>query len=296
MSCSRRERVEDDDLVDPVEELRPEGLAQLVEQALLQVLVAQLLALGGEAEAMLADHAAADVAGHDHDRVLEVDRAALAVGEPTVVEDLQQGVEHVRVRLLDLVEEDDAVRAPADLLGELAALVVAHVAGRRPGETGHGVLLHVLAHVEADQRRLVVEEELGERARQLGLADARGAQEDERADRPLGVLEAGAGAADGFADRRHRALLADHAAVQVVLHGEQLVGLFLQHALHRDAGPLAHQLGDVVGVHGGVGDALVGEPGVLGRDEGLLDLVALLLELRRRARSPAPARPPRPRA
>jgi hypothetical protein len=49
---------------------------------------------------------AAEVRGHDDERVAEVDRAALAVGQPAVVEHLQQHVEHVRVRLLDLVEQD----------------------------------------------------------------------------------------------------------------------------------------------------------------------------------------------
>ena len=42
---------------------------------------------------------------------------------------------------------------------------------------------------------LVVEQELGQRARQLGLADAGRAQEDERADRPLRVLAARRGRA-----------------------------------------------------------------------------------------------------
>lgn len=46
----------------------------------------------------------ADVRGHDHDGVAEVHRAALAVGQPSVVEELQQGVEHVRMRLFDFVE------------------------------------------------------------------------------------------------------------------------------------------------------------------------------------------------
>jgi len=41
----------------------------------------------------------ADVGGHDDHRVPEVDGAALGVGDPAVVEHLQQGVEHVRVRL-----------------------------------------------------------------------------------------------------------------------------------------------------------------------------------------------------
>jgi hypothetical protein len=78
--------------------------------------------------------ARADVRGHDDDRVLEIDRAALAVGEAAVVEDLQERVEDVDVRLLDLVEEDDAIGLAPHRLGELAALVVADVAGRRADE------------------------------------------------------------------------------------------------------------------------------------------------------------------
>src|SRR3712207_7536151 len=53
----------------------------------------------------------------------------------------------------------------------------------------HGVLLHVLRHVDLDHRVLVAEQELGERARELGLPDAGRAEEDERAGRPLRVLD-----------------------------------------------------------------------------------------------------------
>ena len=53
-----------------------------------------------------------------------------------------------------------------------------------------------------DHRPLVVEQELGERARQLGLADAGRAEEDEAADRPVRILEPGARAAHRVRDRR----------------------------------------------------------------------------------------------
>ena len=86
-----------------------------------------------------------DVGGHDQHDVLEVHRAALAVGQAAVVHHLQQRVEDVRVGLLDLVEQDDAVGPAAHGLGELAALVVADVAGRRADQAADGVLLHVLA-------------------------------------------------------------------------------------------------------------------------------------------------------
>jgi len=48
--------------------------------------------------------------------------AALTVGETVVVEDLEEDVEDLVVRLRDLVEEDDVIGPAADGFGELAAL------------------------------------------------------------------------------------------------------------------------------------------------------------------------------
>jgi len=46
-----------------------------------------------------------------------------------------------------------------------------------------------LAHVEADHQVLAPEEDLGERAGELGLADARRSEEQEAPDRPVRVAE-----------------------------------------------------------------------------------------------------------
>ena len=94
---------------------------------------------------------------------------------------------------------------------------------------------------------LVVEQELGQRLGQLGLADAGGPEEQERADRPVRVLQAGAGAAHRVGDRAHRLVLADDARAQVLLHLQQLLALALQHLVDRDAGPARHDAGDVLG-------------------------------------------------
>jgi hypothetical protein len=104
--------VEDDDLVDAVQELGPEHLLELRHDALLHLVVRQsLLVAEREAERLvLRDLRRSEVRGHDHDRVAEVDLPPLRVGQLPVLEDLQEDVEHVRVRLLDLVEEDDRVR------------------------------------------------------------------------------------------------------------------------------------------------------------------------------------------
>ena len=56
------------------------------------------------AEPGFGDPLRAEVAGHDHDSVAEIHRAALRVRQAAVVEQLQQHIQHVGVRLLDLVE------------------------------------------------------------------------------------------------------------------------------------------------------------------------------------------------
>ena len=91
--------------------------------------------------------------------------------------------------------------------------------------------------------RLVVEQERGERLGELGLADAGGAQEDERADRPVRVLQAGARAPHRRGDGLDGLALADHALGQRLLHAQQLVALALQHAVDRNAGPARDDAG-----------------------------------------------------
>ncbi|MCW3035802.1 MAG: hypothetical protein JWM17_1114 [Actinobacteria bacterium] len=76
------------------------------------------------------------------------------------------------MRLLHLVEEHDGVGLAAHGLGELAALLVADVAGRGSHEPAHRVAFLVLAHVDADDGLLSVEERRRQRLGQLGLAGA----------------------------------------------------------------------------------------------------------------------------
>ena len=152
----------------------------------------------------LGDDLAAEVGGHDDDRVAEVDGPPLAVGQPAVVEDLEQHVEDVAVGLLDLVEQDDRIGPAADRLGEPAAFLVADVARRGADQPGDVVPLAVLAHVQPDHGRLAVEEELGQGLGQLGLAHAGRPQEQERADRPVRVLQARPGCGGRRRPRRGR--------------------------------------------------------------------------------------------
>ncbi len=134
---------EDDDVVDTVDELRREVVADRTHH--------ELSCRGlDRAFTRVVEEGGTKVARHDDDRVAEVDDAALTVRQPSVIEDLKEELVELPRGLLDLVDEDDRVRLPPDVLGELATLVVTDVARRSTDETGDRVLLGVLRTVDTN--------------------------------------------------------------------------------------------------------------------------------------------------
>src|ERR1017187_5968893 len=190
----------------------------------------------------------ADVRGHDDDGVLEVDRVAEAVGQLAVFKNLQEDVEDIRMRLLDFVEQDDGVGGTLHAFGELAAFFVADVSRRRADQLRDRMLLHEFGHVEADQSLFGAEHELRQSARDFGLADARGAQDRERADGEVRVLQAGTRTADGARQSADRLVLRDDALVQLFLNAKQLLRLFFFDRGDGHAGPARDHVFDVFAV------------------------------------------------
>ena len=72
----------------------------------------------------------AEIGGHQDHTVAEVDLATFTIAHRAAVEHLIEDVQHITVRLFDLVEQDDAVRALAHRLGQDAAAAVTDVARR----------------------------------------------------------------------------------------------------------------------------------------------------------------------
>ena len=83
----------------------------------------------GEAQVGLTQVGRTEVRGHDQDGVAEVHGATLGIGQATLLQDLEQRVEDVRVSLLDLVKQHHGERSTADGLGELAPLLVSDITG-----------------------------------------------------------------------------------------------------------------------------------------------------------------------
>ena len=233
--------MEHHDVVDTVEELGAEGLSH----GSVDLMAHLLLVLTGQ----IGDGFGAHVGRHDDNRVLEGHLATLAIGQTAVVEHLQQHVKDIRMGLLHLVEQDHGVGTTAHGLGELAALVVTHVSRGRTDQTLDAELLHVLGHIDTHERALVVEQALGKRLGELGLAHASGAQEEEAADGLVRIGEARTAATHSRGDGGDGLVLTDDALMQLALQALQLVELALHHLGHGHAGPGTHDLGDLVGGH-----------------------------------------------
>ena len=180
--------------------------------------------------------------------------------------------------LLDFVEQHHRVRPAADRFGKLAAFLVADVARRRSDQAAGGELLHVLRHVDLDERLGVAEHELGEVAGEVSLAHPGRPEEQERTDRPARVLEVGAGTAEGLGDRLDGFVLADDAAFELAFHLEQLLGFLLLHPAERDTRPLGNDRHDVLVTDFDDGLLGLGAPVLEGLVEGLLDVLLLVAE------------------
>ena len=74
--------------------------------------------------------------------------------------------------------------------------------------------LHVLAHVEANDGVAAAKVVVGKGAHQLRLANARGADEEQRRDRALGVAQPAARARERGRDGGAGVVLADHARLE----------------------------------------------------------------------------------
>ena len=151
--------------------------------------------------------------------------------------------------LFDLVEQDHLIGTPAHRLGELSRLFVPDISGRRADQTRHGVLLLILGHVDPDHGVLVVEEELGQRACQLGFAHARRTEKHEAAERAVRVLQPRPCAANGIGDGLNGLVLSHDAQVQPFFHVDELLNLSLHETADRNMRPLADDFGDVLFVN-----------------------------------------------
>ena len=95
--------------------------------------------------------AAPGVGGHNQDDVAEIDGFTIVIGQLSVIHHLQEDVEEIRMRLLDLVEQEHAVRVLIHGIGQESSLIEAHIAWWSADQPRDRMPLHVLRHVKAGE-------------------------------------------------------------------------------------------------------------------------------------------------
>ena len=63
--------------------------------------------------------------------------------------------------LLDFIKEHYRIGLSSNRLCQLSTLFVAYITGSRTNQTGHGVLLHVLGHIDTNHGIFIIKEVLG---------------------------------------------------------------------------------------------------------------------------------------
>ena len=86
------------------------------------------------------------------------------------------------MRLLNLIEQYDRIRFPTYRLRQLTAFLITHISRRRSDQTGYGVFLHILTHVNTHHVIFIIKHLLRQRFRQFGLTHTGRSQEQEGAD------------------------------------------------------------------------------------------------------------------
>ena len=157
------------------------------------------------------------------------------VGQFAVIHDLQQDVEHIRMRLFDLVEQQHRMGVLVDRVGQQAALVEPDIAGRCADQTRDRMAFHVFRHIETRQFHA---ERIGELAGDLGLADTGRAGEQVRADRLVRFAQPGTGELDGRCQRIDGAVLAEDHTFEIGIQRLERLLVGARHAFRGDAGDL----------------------------------------------------------
>ena len=81
------------------------------------------------------------------------------------------------------------IRPTPNRFGQDTAFLVPDIARRGADQAGNSVFLHEFRHIDANHRRVIIKEERSQRLRQLGLAHTGRPEEQEAAQRPVGVLQ-----------------------------------------------------------------------------------------------------------
>ena len=96
----------------------------------------------------------ADIRSHDNNGIFKIYSTSFIIGQTTIVEHLQQDIEHIGMCFLDLIQQHHRIRY---CFGQLSTFVISDISRRSSDQSGYRVFLLVFRHIDTGHLRLIVE-------------------------------------------------------------------------------------------------------------------------------------------
>src|SRR5699024_5877422 len=158
------------------------------------------------------------------------------------IQHLKQDVEYIWMCFFNLIEQNNRVWSAANCFGQLTAFLITNISWRRSDQTGDGVLLHILTHIDTDHVVFIIKQGLCKGLCKLMLTNTGRTQEEEGTNCTVRVGDTSSGTKDCFADKADCLILSHNVLMQDILHVQEFLPLTFHNFCNRDAGPLADYL------------------------------------------------------
>src|SRR5216110_794839 len=125
--------MEDNNIVNTIEKLRTERLAQSFHQTFTLHLLLRPFDMGTKTRyCPSTKHIRTNVRCHDPDSMLRIDSMTLRVSQATSIKYLQKEIKNLRMCLFNFIQQDNTMRASTQFASQLTFLIVTNIARRCP--------------------------------------------------------------------------------------------------------------------------------------------------------------------
>ena len=127
----------------------------------------------------------------------------------------------------DLIEKYNRVRFPSDCFCQLSAFIVSNISRRSSDQSGHGIFLHVLTHINTHHIVLIIKQTLGKCFGKLCLTYTCRSKEQEGTDWFGRILNTCFRTDDRFCNKLNTLILSNDTFVQFICKVKCLISLTL---------------------------------------------------------------------
>ncbi len=239
--------MENNRLIKPIQQFRPERTLRLRHQLITQHIVTRLRRLRRKPQRMpFLRKIKSQVRRANNNRVAKINDAPLPIRQPPIIQNLQQHIHHIAIRLFKLIKKHHRIRPPPHLLRQLSTLIIPHISWRRTHQSARRILLLKLRHVQRNQRLLIPIHSLRQHLRQMRLPYPRRPQKQKTPNRPLRIRQKRPTPPQRPRNRLNRLALPHNNVPKRRLHPQQRLRRHRVHPLHRHPAHHAHRLGNII--------------------------------------------------